>query len=199
MDLKELRKALGLADSIPDADVITTATERATAAKAAEDAKAAAEAKALNLSRDLDTARNELTRRPAPRTPQDKEALHDRSELTLSRIDLMVDRGDIPEVLGKKLRASVKNEAGEPNEFMLSRADGLDKRPIDWVMSLFDGAKLGIECNRKVGVADPPNHYSLDRDGTQQTDPAAQMDEGRKAGEDFQARSLKARGLQPLA
>jgi len=70
-------------------------------------------------------------------------------------------------------------------------------------LALFEGAKLGIQCRNDLSrarVADPPNHPSLTLSSSGDgNDPAAQQAEGRKAGEEWQSRQLKARALQPLA
>lgn len=94
----------------------------------------------ITLSRD--DARTELKRATNP-PPVDPEALNDRADNYLSRIELSMRDGDIPRPIAERLKAAVKRD-GKPNTFMLSRAEQLDGRPVDFVLDLFKGAKLGV-------------------------------------------------------
>jgi hypothetical protein len=150
MDLKDLKAALGLPDDAKDADVLAKATARIKEVPTIEQARDTAAQQVTALSRERDDAKTELSRRPAAPFVVDPEALRDRADLVLGRIDLVTDRGDMPKFIADKVKAKVKSDKGEPNAFMLSRAAELDARPIDFVLSLFDGSKLGLELGRQT-------------------------------------------------
>ena len=86
-----------------------------------------AEAKVLTMSR---------TDEPDP------EVLGGYAELTLGRIDLALQRGDMPSAIANKIKAAVIDAEKRPSAFMLSRAEEIGTRPIDFVLSLFNRAKL---------------------------------------------------------
>ena len=162
MDLKELRKALGVADSVADADVISQAAAKVTGIPAAVDAATkplTEQVTALSRERDEAKARVlELSRGPSAPDP---EALRDRADLTLGRIDLAVAKGDVPAAVAGKLKELVR-KGDAPNAFMLSRADDLGDRPADAFLKLFDGSGLGRKAgDPETGVA---NVVALSRD-----------------------------------
>jgi hypothetical protein len=65
------------------------------------------------------------------------------------------------------------------------------------VLSLFDGAKLGIQTGNAVTRPATPAPLALSGEaGT--PDAAAAMAEARKEGEKYQQETLRQRGLQPL-
>jgi hypothetical protein len=62
-----------------------------------------------------------------------------------------VERGDMPPFIADKLKGKV-GDAAKPSVFMLSRSDDLGDRPVDFVLSLFDGAKLNPKTGSVTGV-----------------------------------------------
>jgi hypothetical protein len=144
MDFTQLREALGATADVPDDKLLDKVreltTEKATAlsrATAAETKAAELEGRVVSLSR-------------APAAP-DPEVLRDRRELSVGRIDLAVERGDMPPFIADKLKAKV-GDAAKPSAFMLSRQDDLGDRPVDFVLALFDGAKLAPKAGADTGV-----------------------------------------------
>jgi hypothetical protein len=157
MDLSKIRKALGVADDVPDADVLTQAEARISGQAAAIEAAT----KPLNeqvtaLSRERDTLNGKVTELSRTPTPPDPEVLRDRADLTAGRIDLAVARGDVPAVIAPKLK-ELLGKPDAPNAYMLSRADGFNDRPADAILKLFEGSQLG----RKSG--DPETGVQLSR------------------------------------
>jgi hypothetical protein len=141
MDLKALREALGAAADVPDDKLPDLAVQRLTALKT--DAQTA-----LSRATTAETRVTELSRTPAAPDP---EILRDRMELSRSKIDLAVERGDMPPFIADKLKGKV-GDAAKPSVFMLSRSDDLGDRPVDFVLSLFDGAKLNPKTGSVTGV-----------------------------------------------
>jgi hypothetical protein len=122
--IKRMRGLLGLADTVSDDDVF----------KAAE-----------KLKGDKDTAETKvatLSRGPTPPTASELEALKDRRDLTIGRIDLSVKSGDMPVPIADKIKKALTDKS---DTFFLSRNPAIDERPIDFVLSLFNGAKLNTE------------------------------------------------------
>jgi hypothetical protein len=92
----------------------------------------------------------ELGRQLNP-TPVDPEILADRAENVLEKIELSVAKGEMPAALGTKLKAMVKKD-GKPSVFMLSQAADLGARPINAILDLFKGEKLGTAAGVVTGV-----------------------------------------------
>jgi signal peptide peptidase SppA len=76
-----------------------------------------------------------------PKAP-DMEALRDRADLTEGRIDVAVAKQELPPVLATKLQGLVMKD-GKPNPFWLTTVAGIEARPIDAVLGMFAGEKLG--------------------------------------------------------
>jgi len=97
------------------------------------------------IEKDLENANARVTQlsRTTTENEPDPEMLLDRADLTIGRIDLSIGRGDMPKFLGDKIKAVVKKD-GKASAFLLSRhADTGNERLADFLINLFDGAKLG--------------------------------------------------------
>lgn len=81
----------------------------------------------------------------------DPEVLADRAEIARGKIELSVERGDMPPAIGKKLAAAIAPEA-KGIGFMLSRSAELGNRPVDFVLDLFKESKLGVKAGTRTGV-----------------------------------------------
>lgn len=141
MDLKALREALGAAADVPDDKLPELAVQRLNALTTEN-------ATAISRAEQAETKVTTLSRAPAAPDP---EVLRDRMELSRSKIDLAVERGDMPPFIADKLKGKV-GDAAKPSVFMLSRSDDLGDRPVDFVLSLFDGAKLNPKPGSQTGV-----------------------------------------------
>lgn len=148
--LEKLREVFGAADLTEDGAVAKLTELKASLDAAKNEVKLARDAHEADKVK-LTAAEGkvvELSREPAAPDP---EALLDRADLSIQKIEFSVQAGDMPPVIGKALTSKVKPE-GKPNAFMLSRATGLDTRPIDFIVDLFKGQKLGIQQGPKTGV-----------------------------------------------
>lgn len=177
-ELAEMVAAAALADPPPDktAEVAALSADKTRL----EGELAAEKSKVLSLSAN------------APKQP-DPEILRDRADIYASRIDLMTERGDMPKFVADKLKAKVAPTA----VLMLSASADFDnKRPIDFVLSLFDGAKLGIQAGNPVNRSTVAQPLALSGDAGEKTLDQVR-EEARKEGEAYQAAQLRARGLQP--
>jgi hypothetical protein len=187
---KNLLARLKLPDNTPDADLAEKTAAAALADPPAPPADVAAlSASVTKLTKERDDAKAEVVRlsASAPKQP-DPEIMRDRVDNYSQRIDLMMERGDLPKGVADKLKAKLKPEA----VVMLSASADFDnKRPIDFVLSLFDGAKMGVP----TGVSLVPRP-TLSLAGTGQADASAQdIEDARKEAEAFQTQQLRARGL----
>lgn len=165
MDFKALREALGAPADVPDDKLLEKVKELRTTATTNLSRAETAEAKV----EELDTKVIHLSRAP---TPPDPEVLRDRMELSAGRIDLAVEKGDMPPFIATKVKAMLGDKA-KPNAFMLSRQADLGDRPVDFVLNLFDGAKL----NPKPGSETP---IQLGRDVPGDSDKDKPMTEERR-------------------
>ena len=160
MDLAPFRKRLGLADSAPEAEVSAKLIERLDGIPAAVEAATKPLTEQVTaLSRERDEARLELSRgsradKPAP----DPEILRDRADISLSRVDLAVAKGDVPAVVGGKLKEMIR-KGDKPNAFMLSRSEELGERPDRFILKMFEGTGLG----KKTMEWEPPGGVELSR------------------------------------
>lgn len=78
--------------------------------------------------------------------------LADRVELAASKIAAAVAKSDIPVHLGNALRDEFASET-DPDLLMLSRDPTTKKSPLDRILKLFDGAKLGVPTgDARTGV-----------------------------------------------
>lgn len=97
------------------------------------------EAKVESLTTQLNLARDEVKTLNLSRGGStiviDPEALADRADVTLSRIDLALEKRDITKAQAEELRKAVK-PGGNPSVVMLSRMDGIDARPVDFFLKL---------------------------------------------------------------
>lgn len=150
MDLKQLRERLGAADDVTDERVIELAAAALDGHKADAVKAKASESAALSRAAAAESRVTELSRSLPPAA--DPDLLADRAELVLGRIDLAVERGDLPKPIAERLAAAVKPD-GKPSAFMLSRQPGFDARPVEFVLNLFDGAKLAPRAgDSRTGV-----------------------------------------------
>ena len=139
MDLTALRKAVGAADTVPDADVISQAVTKLGTIPGLETAKQTAET-------ERDTARTELSRarenKPADKQP-DPEVLRER-RLRLGRdIDALLDGANNTD-FAKKLKAKLLGAQDKPDVLMLSReGDAEDCRAVDLLLLQEPRAYIG--------------------------------------------------------
>lgn len=91
----------------------------------------------------------------------DPEYLRGYADLAIGRIDLAMERGDMPGAIATRLKNAVLvGEKKEPSVFMLSLDSDLGERPIEFVLKLFNGAKLAPgspEGVRTLSQEDDPN------------------------------------------
>lgn len=166
MELTKLRETLGAAKEITDEKVIELAitkigegTKAATDLTAAQTALSKAEADKITLSRQLNP------------TPPDPEVMADRADNYSDKLELSVEKGEIPLSLAKKIKVMFLPEAGKPNPFMLSRSADFGGRPIDRILELFKDEKFGtptgtqtsIQLNREVPGDDKPKPVTAER------------------------------------
>jgi hypothetical protein len=166
MDGKQLREALGVAVDVPDDKLIEQV-------KTLREANNQLTTQVANLSRTAPSV--------------DPVILADRNESKREKIELSMARGDMPKVVADKLLAALP--ADKPSTFMLSRHDGLDTTPIDFVLGLFKDAKIGVAVGTTTGI------QKLGRDipgGEQDADAKAVNDDA-----DAQAKAYReARGIK---
>ena len=107
------------------------------------------------LKREKETAEGkvaELSRSAGQKSPAppDPEVLRDRADLTADKINVAVAKGEMPQAFATKLLEKV-SPGGKPNAFMLSRADELGDRPVDFILSMFRGEKFGVRTGEHTG------------------------------------------------
>jgi signal peptide peptidase SppA len=100
-------------------------------------------ARVTTLAGDNDRLKseNEALAKFKPKEP-DMEALRDRADLTEGRIDVAVAKQELPPVLATKLKGLVMKD-GKPNPFWLTTVSAIEARPIDALLGMFAGEKLG--------------------------------------------------------
>lgn len=137
----------------------------------------------VELSRateQLEAQRVEMSRGVPPVV--DAEALADRADAYMSRVELAAEKGDLPKFIAERMKAVVLPK-GKPSVFMLSRSEDFDARPIDAVLELFAGSGLGKQINPPPGeVTRRQELYELSRhvpgsegDGNAQPDRQAEL------------------------
>lgn len=85
---------------------------------------------------------------------QDPDQLRGWFELSAGRIDNAVQAGDMPKFVGEAIKKDLGTNE-KPSSFMLSRTVELgDKRPVEYILSLFKGSKLGASSDgrSKTGI-----------------------------------------------
>jgi hypothetical protein len=130
--------------TFPTTSSSTKVKELKTSAATALSRATAAEAKVTELDAKVIT----LSRTP---TPPDPEALRDRMELSVGKIDLAVAKGDLPPSSPISSRPRWAPLAA-PNAFMLSRSADLGDRPVDFLLSLFEGAQARPRTGSQTGL-----------------------------------------------
>jgi hypothetical protein len=102
-----------------------------------------ATAKATALKSDVDrlTTENAALQAFKPKAV-DMDALKDRADLYVQKIDVAVEKQEFPPVIATKLKGFVMKDS-KPNPFWLTPATGIDARPIEAVLGMFAGEKLG--------------------------------------------------------
>lgn len=195
--LKSLRTKLKLPDTTPEAEVAEKAAAIALADPPAAPADKSAEVAALSadktrLEGEVQTLTQKVASLSASAPKQaDPEIMRDRVDNYVGRIDLMTERGDLPKAVADKIKAKIKPEA----TLMLSASPDFDnKRPIDFVLGLFDGSRLGVP----TGVSTVPRPTGI---GLSAGTGGAGGDDPFKADEDaakaWREEQLKAKGYTP--
>jgi hypothetical protein len=184
--LKTLRERLGAADGVPDEKLTELLDQQLATAKAAgrAEAETATAAAMSRLSDERDTAV------AASRLP-DAGVLKDRAALKRDRINLAVERGDMPSVVANRLKEKLV-ASDKPCAIALSRLNDQDEDMIDVVLGAFAGTKLGPQIiGEKTGSQAPVALARPDPDGKNAQTPEqveaevkkhlAQTDLGRRA------------------
>lgn len=127
--------------------------------------------------------------------PIDPEALRDRADLCIGRIDVAVAKQELPPVLATKLKGMVAAKDGKPNPFWLTTAKDIDARPIDAIMGLFAGEKLGGPAAGSQTSVQSGNVLHRDVLG-QQTKEDTSIEDGKKQAATYQTEQLASRGLK---
>lgn len=145
MDLTALRKAVGAADTVTDADVITQAATKLGTIPALETAKATAES-------ERDTVKVELSRRPAANEGEFPAAIAAGSVNNLhGRIELMAERGTVSAEQATAAKALI-GTPDKPNTLNLSRT-GADHPAEKWLEVLALGkGNVTPDGKSKTGV-----------------------------------------------
>ena len=98
------------------------------------------------LENDLKTANTKIAELSRS---EDPEQLKGWFELSAERIASAVQMGDMPKFVGDAIAKDL-GTIEKPSGFMLSRSSELgDKRPVDYILSLFRGSKLGASNDGK--------------------------------------------------
>jgi hypothetical protein len=196
MDLTALRKAVGAADTVPDADVITQAATKLGTIPALEQARTTAEG-------ERDTARTELSRRQLPKEP-DPDVIADRAGVKLERIEHLATTGAISAQQADFLKKRVNGADGKPNVLMLSKAPGADESPVDALLAFAAMGKAGVKADgeAQTGVQELSrqrhDHSGVTGGGGGKPDLAKAAEEARKEGEAWQAEQQRSRGWQSV-
>lgn len=198
MDLEALRTALGAADTVSDADVLTQATAKITGIPGAIDAAKTAAVTPIAAERDeLKTARDQLktdldlARKPGG-TPLNPEVAHERRLRIASKIGELRGTKDWT----TKAINLLCGQKEAPNTLMLSRANDAaeDVRAVEFIELMRD-----FKPANKSGEDSGAQILDLDRKtppGSDVKEDAAKAgQEGRDAAAEFQKKQLAARGL----
>jgi hypothetical protein len=154
--LAAARKCMGLSDADQmddDSDVVMSRlmsycdTLKTKTMSAADDAGKVATLSAAITEKDAKIA--ELTAALPAKLPAD--VLSDRAELSAAKIELAMVKGDVPPTIGRKLLAKVGTK-DKPSPFLLSRHAEIDAKPVDFILELFAGEKLGTKAGEVTGV-----------------------------------------------
>lgn len=129
MDLTALRKAVGAADTVPDADVLSQAVAKLGSIP--------------TLETERNDARTELSRRPAAKVP-DPDILAEAAALKLEKVEHLAATGVISAQGAEFLRKRVNGADGKPVALMLSRSPGAEESPIDALLAFASVARAGI-------------------------------------------------------
>lgn len=97
-------------------------------------------------AQERDTARTELSRRPAPKVT-DPDILAEAAALKLEKVEHLVTTGTISEHAAEFLRKRVKDADGKPRALMLSRTSGAEESPIDALLTFAALAKSGVKSD----------------------------------------------------
>jgi hypothetical protein len=182
MDLTALRKAIGAADTVPDADVISQAATKL--------------ATIPTLTTERDTARTELSRRPA--ADEFPAAIARGSVNVLHRqVELMAREGSITAEQATAARDLI-GTADKPNLLALSRT-GADHPAEKWLEVLAlrkAGAKADGQSLTGEQVVELSRQASIDPTGaTKDPDTAKVQADATAAAQKWQADQLRARGF----
>jgi hypothetical protein len=191
LDPKSLREALGAPVEIPDDKLIEHAKGVAAKVKTAEADKTAALSRATAAETKVTELEGKVTNLSRAPAAPDPEILRDRRELSIGKIELSVQRGDMPPFIADKLKKMV-GESAKPNAFMLSRSDDMGDRPVDAILAMFDGAKLAPKLGTQT-----PVQLSRAVPGDDPTDEDKELDAGRKQAKEYTDSMMLSRGIAP--
>lgn len=192
MDISALRKAVGAADTVPDADVISQAATKLAVIPALEQAKTTAETAAA-------TARTELSRSSQSEAFDPNIARGSVNNLHRS-IELMAREGTVTAEQAAAAKALI-GTADKPNTLALSRT-GADHPAEKWLEVLALG-KGGVKADGKSAtgaqVVELSRTASVDpTGGTGQPDAAKIQADAQASGKAWQEAQLRSRGLAPV-
>jgi hypothetical protein len=188
MDLTALRKAIGAADTVSDADVLSQAAAKLGSIPQLEQARTTAET-------ERDAARTELSRRPAQ--PEFPAVIASGSVRNLHKqVELMAREGSIT---GAQAEAAKKliGTPEQPNVLALSRT-GADHPAEAW-LEVLALSKSGVDATgaARSGVQElsrQPHDHSAVTNPNGTADAAKLMTEGRQEGEAWKQEQLSRRG-----
>lgn len=188
MDIKVLRTALGAADSVPDADVLSQAVTRINAAKTAETTiveltreRDDFKAKHSNVVLELDRAKPSML---------DPEVIHVRKQLITDKVKALRGTPD----WNKRAIALLVGDDAKPNTLMLSREAGSEVARAEEVLKLFSEYKAAPGDGEKTG----PQILDLDRRepaGNGASEQAKEIEKAKVEGAEWQKQQQASRGL----
>jgi ClpP class serine protease len=122
----------------------------------------------------------------------DLEALKDRADLYADKIEVAVAKQEFTPVMAGKIKALILKD-GKPDTFWLSRVESIDARPIDKIVGLFAGEKLGGPA---TGSQTGTQVLERSVPGGQPSASDLARAEGAKQAKEYQESMQAARGLK---
>jgi hypothetical protein len=152
MDLNPLRKALGLADDAPDADVISSATTKLAAVPALETDKATALSRVTAAEAERDAAKAQVLElsRANPKQP-DPEVAYERQKRLASEADAAVAQGKLAPFLADTFKGWLAKE-NQLRPLMLSRDTEADECVAEKLLPKLIEASPKIKFGEQTGA-----------------------------------------------
>jgi hypothetical protein len=150
MDLTQLRKALGLAEDAPDADVISSATAKLAAVPALETDKATALSRVTAVEAERDAAKAQVLELSRTGNGPDPEVLHERSLRIMDKADSLSAAGILPPAFVDKFKKLLGGD--KPRALLLSRDTGAADCPAGEFINLLAEFKPVMQFGEKTGA-----------------------------------------------